>query len=167
MAVTRNVVDRLVLGFRTDLTRAETLYERIALAGGTRNDNGIFSPLRQLDKRDVAQFIFFEVAAQFESFCNGAFMIEVRHVFDLQPKRAAYIMGSSDKGLSGEMGFGCRALCCACGPCRGGGRFFDGREGEPVMACFVCAFGYIEYTREARRHVPNDQDDRPPWRGAE
>lgn len=106
LAVTRNVVDRLVLGFRTDLTRAETLYDRIALAGGARNGNGVFSPLLQPDKRDVAQFIFFEVAAQFESFCNDAFMIEVRHEFDLQPKRAAYIMGSSDKGLSGVMGWG-------------------------------------------------------------
>ena len=106
MALTRNVIDRLVVGFRTDVVRAETLYGRIALSGATRNGTGAFSPLLQPDKRDAAQFIFFEVAAQFEHFCSEAFLIEVRHEFGVQPQRAMHVMGSSDRGLSGVMGWG-------------------------------------------------------------
>jgi hypothetical protein len=106
MALTRNVIDRLIAAFRNDLARAETLYRRIALAGATSNGNNAFSTLRQPDKRDAAQFIFFEVAAQFESFCNEAFLIEVRQEFRIQPQRATFVMGNIDKGLTGVMGWG-------------------------------------------------------------
>lgn len=106
MALTRSVIDALVVGFRSDLARAETLYERIAISGARRNVDGTFSALRQPDRRDAAQFIFFEVAAQFEAFCCGAFMIEVRHRLKVQPQRAKFIMGTIDKGLGGVMGWG-------------------------------------------------------------
>ncbi|MGE0503765.1 MAG: hypothetical protein AB7I79_24320 [Rhizobiaceae bacterium] len=86
--------------------RAEVLYDRIVVNGARRNGNNLYSPLLQPDRRDAAQFIFFEVAAQFESFCCDAFLIEVRHVFEVQPQRARYIMGSVDKALGGVMGWG-------------------------------------------------------------
>lgn len=106
MALKRSVIDALVERFRGDLARAETLYERIAIRGGRRNADGSFSALRQPDRRDAAQFIFFEVAAQFEGFCCDAFMIEVRHRMKVQPQRAKFIMGTIDKGLGGVMGWG-------------------------------------------------------------
>lgn len=37
MALTTNVIDRLIDGFRNDLSRGETPYRRIALAGATSN----------------------------------------------------------------------------------------------------------------------------------
>ena len=106
MALTQKSIDRLVSGLQHDLGRAETLYARIALAGATNNDEGSCSALRQPDRRDAAQFIYFEAAAQFETFCNEAFKIEVRYEFEVQPNRADYIMGNIDRGFVGVMGWG-------------------------------------------------------------
>jgi len=106
MALTQKSIDRLVSGLQHDLGRAETLYARIALAGATNNDDGSCSALRQPDRRDAAQFIYFEAAAQFETFCNEAFKIEVRYEFEVQPNRADYIMGNIDRGFVGVMGWG-------------------------------------------------------------
>ena len=58
------------------------------------------------DKRDAAKFIFFEVAAQFEDFVTEAFKMEVRLRLTVSPQRAEYIMGSTDRGLQGVMGWG-------------------------------------------------------------
>ena len=104
MPLTQQSIDRLVGGFQKDLERAETLYARIALSGGTNNDNA-YSPLLQPDRRDAAQFIFFEAAAKFETFCNEAFRVEVRCEFRVLPKRANFIMGNIDRGLEGVMGW--------------------------------------------------------------
>ena len=106
MPVAQRIVEKLVASFRKDLTRAEALYERIALSGARKNSDDSYSPLMQPDRRDAAQFIFFEVAAKFEAFCSEAFMIEVRHEFSVQPQRAMFIMGSIDRGLIGVMGWG-------------------------------------------------------------
>ena len=46
MPLTQQSIDRLVDGFQKDLERAETLYARIALSGGTNNDDA-YSPLLQ------------------------------------------------------------------------------------------------------------------------
>ena len=81
------------------------MFARIALKGGF-NDGSGYSPLMNPDRRDAATFIFFEVAAQYENFWREAFKIEVRKAFSVEPKRAVNIMGSSDKGLSGMMGWG-------------------------------------------------------------
>ena len=105
MALTQQSIDRLISGFQNDLERAETLYARIALAGATNNVDGSHSALRQPDRRDAAQFIFFEAAAQFETFCNEAFKIEVRYEFSVQPQRADFVMGNIDRGLVGTMGW--------------------------------------------------------------
>jgi hypothetical protein len=105
MALTQATIDRLVNGFKVDLERAQVLYGRIALAGATIDQNGAYLALRQPDRRDAAQFIFFEAAAQFELFCLEAFKIEVRSKFDIQPQRAVYVMGGTDRGLAGFMGW--------------------------------------------------------------
>jgi hypothetical protein len=49
----------------------------------------------------------FDVAspAQYEAFCCEAFRIEVRKKFSVGPSRADNIMGSSDRGLTGVMGW--------------------------------------------------------------
>lgn len=106
MALTQQTIDRLVSRFQNDLERAETLYGRVALAGATYSDDGSYSALRQPDRRDAAQFIFFEAAAQFETFCHNGFKIEVRYEFEVQPKKADFIMGNIDRGLVGVMGWG-------------------------------------------------------------
>lgn len=105
MALTQTTIDRLVNGFTKDLERAKSLYTRIALTGATKTGDDSYSALRQPDRRDAAQFIFFEVAAQFESFCNEAFKIEVRYEFGIQPQRADFIMGNIDRGIEGVMGW--------------------------------------------------------------
>ena len=106
MALTQQTIDRLVSRFQNDLERAATLYGRVALAGATYNGDGTYSALRQPDRRDAAQFIFFEAAAQFETFCHEGFKTEVRYEFEVQPKRADFVMGNIDRGLVGVMGWG-------------------------------------------------------------
>ena len=105
MALTQGTIDSLVKMFKKDLERARSLYTRIALAGATNTGNNSYSALRQPDRRDAAQFIFFEVAAKFETFCNEAFKIEVRYEFGVQPQRADFIMGNIDRGVARVMGW--------------------------------------------------------------
>lgn len=104
MALTRGVKDRLVADTKSAIARANVLYERIALNGAVRNGAN-YARLMNFDRRDIAAFIFFEVAARYEAFCCDAFRIEVRKKFSVEPGRADNLMGSSDKGLSGVMGW--------------------------------------------------------------
>lgn len=104
MALTRNVKDQLIRATNDAFDRANTLYSRIALSGGTSDGNG-YKPLMNPDRRDAATFIFFEAAARYENFCAEAFEIEVRKKFGVAPKTATYLMGSSDRGLAGVMGW--------------------------------------------------------------
>jgi hypothetical protein len=115
MALTQATIDRLTHGFKDDLARAKDLSVRIALNGASRinaDTNGAsrinadtYGSLSQPDRRDAAQFIFFEAAALFESFCVESFKIEVRRKFDIQPQRATFIMDGVDRGLTGVMGW--------------------------------------------------------------
>lgn len=105
MALTQNSIDRLISRCQDDLERAETLYRRIALDGATKKIGSAYSALRQPDRRDAAQFIFFEAAAQFETFCTEAFKIEVRYEFSIKPMRADFVMGNIDSSLVGVMGW--------------------------------------------------------------
>lgn len=104
MALKKEIKDRLVTQAKTSIIRASDLYSRVALSGGFTN-GAFYSPLMNPDRRDAAAFIFFEVAAQYENFCCEAMKIEVRKKFSVEPKRAVNIMGSSDKGLAGVMGW--------------------------------------------------------------
>lgn len=104
MALKKKVKDRLVLETQNAISRANVLYDRIALNGAVRNGAN-YSPLMNPDRRDIATFIFFEVAARYEAFCCDAFRIEVRRKFSVEPGRADNLMGSADRGLAGVMGW--------------------------------------------------------------
>jgi hypothetical protein len=82
------------------------LYERLAVRGYTK-DLTAQAPSRilQPDRRDVTQFVYFEAAALFEALVCEIFLVEVRAFFTVSPSRAEYITGSSDKGLTGTMGW--------------------------------------------------------------
>jgi hypothetical protein len=104
VALKKTVKDKLVKGFKDDLGRARTVFDRIALNGAYQDGDG-FRKLMNHDRRDIAQYVFFEIAAQYEGFCCEAFKIEIRHRFGVEPQRAVHLMGSSDKGLAGVMGW--------------------------------------------------------------
>lgn len=107
MALTDSAIDKRINQFTTDIDRAESLYNTIVLDGYTAPDDAEWATrLRQPDRRDVAQFIFFEVAAKFESLMRDLFQIEVRIRLVDSPQRAEFIMGSVDRGLQGVMGWG-------------------------------------------------------------
>lgn len=126
MALKNSVKQKLVYGFKKDLTRAHTIYTRIALNGAHFNGDG-YRNLMNHDRRDIAQYVFFEVAAQYESFCCEAFKIEVRHRFNVEPKRAIHLMGSSDKGLVGVMGWASPSVIQSRAQCLHGKNGFFGR----------------------------------------
>src|SRR5262245_7009611 len=90
---------------RREASRARDLYDRMVTNGMTQSAGGQPTRLLQVDRRDAAQFIFFEVAAKFESFLVDAFEIEVRARLEIQPQRAEYVMGNIDRGLQGVMGW--------------------------------------------------------------
>ena len=52
---------------------------------------------RAPDKRDIAQMIFFEVAAQWESFCTTAFELEVKQRYSVLRPVARHIMSDIDR----------------------------------------------------------------------
>lgn len=108
MGLTQNTVDQRVSRFRSDLDRARNLYDTFVERGYVVSDpsDELASPLRQPDRRDAAQFIFFEAAAKFETFMVDMFCFEVRLRLCVPPKRARFIMGSSDRGLKGVYGWG-------------------------------------------------------------
>ncbi len=142
MALTRAVKERLVSQAMAAISRANILYDRIALRGAARSDAG-YSPLMNPDKRDVATFIFFEAAAQYEAFCVEAFRIEVRKKFATAPGRAESIMGSSDRGISGVMGWASPAIIQARAQNLFGKRGFFGRfeaiVTPPIFHVLSCA----------------------------
>jgi hypothetical protein len=102
-----NVKRELVKRIRTDIQRAKDLYSIIALHGMRYNPTSNRShKLRQIDKRDAAQFIFFEIAAKYETFVLEAFDIEVRSRLGVSAMRVEYVIGNLDRGLQGVMGWG-------------------------------------------------------------
>lgn len=105
MPVKASVKKAIIEAMRNDLDRATILFERLAVNGHTKAAGNDPTLLLQPDKRDTAQFIYFETAAKFEGFCRDAFMLEVRHRLDLMPKRAEFVMGTIDRGLEGVMGW--------------------------------------------------------------
>lgn len=90
---------------RTTLDRALVLHDRAVINGGTCTENGTYSPFLNADKRDLTVFIFFEVAAGFEYFAQESFVIAVRKRYSVQPKFAANLGGTIDRGMRGVMGW--------------------------------------------------------------
>lgn len=106
MALTQNQIAKTIVVFRKDVERAESLYRVLVEQGFTFNMETLQpQSLRQPDRRDTAQFIFFELAAKFEAFAQDMFRYEVRIRYDVAPSRANHIMGSSERGLQGVMGW--------------------------------------------------------------
>jgi hypothetical protein len=106
VALSKNAVANRCNQFEADLKRALDLYKVLVEQGHTAPPGKAARALRQPDRRDAAQFIFFEIAAKFEAFIQDLFMIEVRKNLSVSPARAVFIMGHPDRGLSGVMGWG-------------------------------------------------------------
>lgn len=98
----RQAVDR----FEADLDRALALYDTLVKNGLTNSAPDTPKPLRQPDRRDAAQFIFFEIAAKYEAFMQDLFVIAIRKKYAVSPSRAEFIMGHPDRGLGGVLGWG-------------------------------------------------------------
>jgi hypothetical protein len=112
--------DRRAKRFIGDLQRLSTLFLTAVVAGGTemRNVNRSnrivgywwgsgtdFHPLRQVDKRELTEAIFFEAAAKFEEFAYDAFLYSVRKRFKVSAAKADYIMGHPDSGTKRVAGW--------------------------------------------------------------
>src|SRR5690606_3356471 len=76
--ITKAAVTTKVTAFLVNVNRARDLYRRIVLHGYTGHSAAEPAKLDNPDKRDAAQFIFFEVAAKFEDFSKQMFQFEVR-----------------------------------------------------------------------------------------
>jgi len=106
MALSADAVKRRTAVFRKVLNRAHTLYARLVMNGYTDKGGATPQALRQPDRRDIAQFIFFETAAEFEALVRDLFLIEVRKRLVDSRQRALYVMGHSDYGVQGVHGWG-------------------------------------------------------------
>jgi hypothetical protein len=106
VALSKNAVPNRCKQFEADLKRALHLFEVLVHQGQTMPSGKAARALRQPDKRDAAQFIFFEIAAKFEALIQDLFLIEVRKKLSVSPSRAVFIMGHVDRGLTGVMGWG-------------------------------------------------------------
>lgn len=88
--------------------RAKDLYERIVKNGYALKDPGGATaapkPLSNPDRRDLAEYIFFEVAAKFEQFAKRTLVLEVQKTVGVNRTRAEHMVGSSEDGLGNHMG---------------------------------------------------------------
>ena len=107
MALSNDAIEKRIDAFAVDLNRATSLYTTVVRNGYTATDDAEYATaLRQPDRRDVAQFTFFEVAAKYEALARDLFQIEVRIRLVDSSQRAEFIMGNNDRGLQGVMGWG-------------------------------------------------------------
>lgn len=106
MALSNAAITRRIQQFTDDVNRGLHLYSTLVANGYTAETNSdTATPLRQPDRRDIAQFIFFEVAAKYESLARDLFQVEVRIRLVDSLSRSEYIMGTIDRGLQGVMGW--------------------------------------------------------------
>ncbi len=93
-APTKRQVQERTKAFRKAVGRAEWLRDAVAIAGYTlaskpgQPKKVVASKLSAPDKRDIAQFVFFEVAVQFEVLARYLFEVEVRSEHSLLQKDA-------------------------------------------------------------------------------
>lgn len=92
--------------FVASINRARELYRQIVTHGYTGPGPDAVQRINQPARRDVAQFIFFEVAAKFEDHAKAMFQIEVRARLQVTATRSAYVMGDLDSGMENKMGWG-------------------------------------------------------------
>jgi hypothetical protein len=98
--------------FLNDMQRTRELFSILVEHGSSRYDPknpgipyGTPRPLRNVDKRDMASFLFLEAAAKFEGFCAQAFADEVASWYEITLPRADFVMGSSDNGTERTFGW--------------------------------------------------------------
>jgi len=104
--VTKAVVNTKVVCFVADINRARELYSKIVLHGYTGTSAATSSRIANPDRRDVAQFIFFEIAAKFEDHAKFMFQVEVRSRLQITESRSSFVMGDLDNGLQNKLGWG-------------------------------------------------------------
>lgn len=87
------------------ITRAKDLYQRLVRNGYAVKSPGTKpTPLSQPDRWDVAEYLFFEVAAKFEQFCKRTLVLEVQKALRVNRTRAEHMVGSSEDGITKWMG---------------------------------------------------------------
>ena len=91
--------------FIENLNRTRVLFERLVEHGGT-DETGQWRTLRITDKREVAQFLFFESATQWENFAKQSLTLAIRDSYGISAQKADYVVGNPDQGLSRIMGWG-------------------------------------------------------------
>ncbi|MFQ5745046.1 MAG: hypothetical protein ACE5HV_15890, partial [Acidobacteriota bacterium] len=85
--------------------RAKKLYERIVENGYALKKAGANPrPLSNPDRWDVAEYLFFEVAAKFEQFAKRTLVLEVQKSLSVNRTRAEHMVGSSESGILAGMG---------------------------------------------------------------
>jgi|SRR5437660_1078695 len=105
--ITKAFVTNATTTFTTNVARAEDLYKKIVLHGYTMPPaGGPATGLNNPDTRDAAQFIFFEVSAQFEEYAKTMFEAEVRSKLKVTVTQSRFVMGDADRGLDNKLGWG-------------------------------------------------------------
>ena len=104
--VTKSVVQTEVASFLANVNRARDLYGKIVSHGYTGASPAASTRLTNPDRRDVAQFIFFEIAAKFEAHAKYMFQVEVRSRLQVTATRSTFVMGDLDSGLNNKLGWG-------------------------------------------------------------
>ncbi|HEY0975415.1 MAG TPA: hypothetical protein VGE57_13055 [Solimonas sp.] len=104
--ITKAAVNTEVAAFVANINRARDLYGKIVWHGYSGTSAATVTRLSNPDTRDVAQFIFFEIAAKFEDFAKFMFQVEVRARLQITATRSAFVMGDLDNGLNNKLGWG-------------------------------------------------------------
>lgn len=104
--VTKAVVQTEVADFKGNIDRARDLYRKIVMHGYTGTSAAASTRIANPDRRDVAQFIFFEIAAKFEDHAKFMFQVEVRSKLKITAARSEFVMGDLDSGLNNKLGWG-------------------------------------------------------------
>ncbi|SIT04056.1 MULTISPECIES: hypothetical protein [Achromobacter] len=104
--VTKAAVATETSAFLTNVIRARDLYTKIVWHGYTGTTHVNATKLGNPDTRDVAQFIFFEIAAKFEDYAKFVFQVEVRAKLQITATRSTFVMGDLDNGLNNKLGWG-------------------------------------------------------------
>ena len=131
--VTKAFVNNATTAFSTNIDRAQDLYRKIVLHGYTMSPAGA-PPVRMTnpDTRDAAQFIFFEVAAQFEDYAKKMFEAEIRAKLKVTALQSGFIMGDADRGMDTKLGWGSRRRFSERGETRSERRRFSGHWTLPL-----------------------------------
>jgi hypothetical protein len=83
--------------FRSAVKRGFYLYEKLSKAK-IEEQPGKHRGLRAPDQRDLAQFIFLDVAAQWEAFCVSVFALELKKLYRVGDSVAERMMSNVDGG---------------------------------------------------------------------